>query len=75
MAAVEQAARQTTDTTDCVTVATAGLLLAHATVAAATTSPFWSRTSAANCTVAPNAVSSALAGIAGQIRRAGFGPS
>ena len=49
------------------TVATAGLLLTHATVPPATTSAFWSRTSAANCTVAPNAVSSAVVGLTASV--------
>ena len=45
------------------TAATAVLLLPQVTVAAGISSAFWSRTSAVSCTVAPNAVSSALNGL------------
>lgn len=44
------------------TVATAAALLAQLTTAPAIALPFWSRTSAVNCSVAPNAVSRTVAG-------------
>ena len=44
------------------TVATDALLVFQVTVAPAITSPFWSRTVALSCTVAPSAVSSNVAG-------------
>ena len=44
------------------TVATAAALLAQLTAAPAIALPFWSRTSAVNCSVAPNAVSRTVAG-------------
>ena len=44
------------------TPATGALSLVQVTVAAAITCPFWSRTSALNCTVSPRAVSSAVVG-------------
>ena len=45
------------------TVATWALLLVHATAAPETVWPFWSRTSARNCAVAPSAVSVGVAGV------------
>ena len=45
------------------TVATELALLVQVTMAPAMTLEFWSRTSALSCTVAPNAASSAMAGI------------
>ena len=45
------------------TVATAALLLDQVTAAPAITCPFWSRTSAESCTVAPRAVSWVVAGV------------
>jgi len=44
-------------------VATEALALDHATETPDSTRPFWSRTSAENRTVSPNAVSSAVAGV------------
>ena len=48
---------------DPLTVATEALLLVQVTPAPAITWPFWSRTSAVNCSVAPKAVSWAVAGV------------
>ena len=45
------------------TVATVASPLDHAIGAPAITLPFWSRTSELSCTVAPNAVSRAVAGL------------
>ena len=45
------------------TVATAGAPLVQVTVAPVIACPYWSRTSAASCTAAPTAVSSAVAGL------------
>ena len=45
------------------TVATEASPLAHATAAPAITCPFWSRTSAVSCTVAPSATIWAVAGL------------
>ena len=47
---------------DALTVATAAALLDQVTAAPAIALPFWSRTSAVNCSVAPNAVSRTVAG-------------
>ena len=47
---------------DALTVATAAVLLAQVAVAPVIARPFWSRTSADSCTVAPSAVKSAVAG-------------
>ena len=48
---------------DPLTVATEALLLVQVTPAPAITWPFWSRTSAESCTVAPKAVSWVVAGV------------
>ena len=59
---------------DALTVAPAGALLAQLTAAPEIALPFWSRTSAVNCSVAPKAVSWTVAGMtATDVGRGGSG--